>query len=326
MSPVNAAHPLPVEIIETIAKYAERKVLLQLVGISRQGREVTLPWLYHTVAWTNVKQMRQFLKTVPPEHLKWVRRLDLSLMARRWSELTRADMEVLLLRFANIPTSERANLLLQHSQQKRHKRFKPSNRQVAYLEQYDAHAWQAQINRDMSNTTMAWRPKLQCLDVSWTALSEHALCLLLSQCKQDLRELSVARCHIGDMVPIAIATWCPKLERLDLSYTEITDDSLYELARGTPYLTWLNLRGCEFITDDGVLALHQACTKLRWIDLRDCYGVLDSDDLNLGQSALQTSASQSMSMPSSNITNAETVGSHRPGEEDESGWLTESEE
>jgi hypothetical protein len=79
----------------------------------------------------------------------------------------------------------------------------------------------------------------------------------------------------------SLATGCPGLVSLDLSYCALTrDGTIISLAKALPSLTSLNLRGCDKITDTAIRTLSQCCPGLVRVELgvgADCSGkVTDS--------------------------------------------------
>ncbi|RKP10410.1 hypothetical protein THASP1DRAFT_21886 [Thamnocephalis sphaerospora] len=314
---------LPLEVLDNIARQAEHPVLPRLARVSRLCRDAALPWLYHTLAWTTVTQMRQYL----------------SLMARRWSELAQNELTGLLLRCANMSEEEEVSQQMQRGSAGKRRRGRlnaEAHHRTAMARGTNATKTSQPTETTallsfssalpMSTQMPLWMPRIQCLDLSWTSLNGRPLCMLLSQCQSTLRELSVARCAIGDMIALAISTWCPLLERLDFSYTNVTNEGLHELARGNHNLRWLSLKGCELVTDEAVVALRAACPKLRWLDLSDCYGILFADQpLVL---ASQSSQSTRESADGSQMGTADDTGVQGDGHDrsDEGGWVTEDDE
>jgi F-box/leucine-rich repeat protein 2/20 len=66
----------------------------------------------------------------------------------------------------------------------------------------------------------------------------------------------------------------PKLEVLNLSYTEVDDQTLGVISKNCRGLLQLLLEGCYNITKEGVMHVVENCTQIREINLRYCVELL----------------------------------------------------
>jgi F-box-like/Leucine Rich repeat len=97
-------------------------------------------------------------------------------------------------------------------------------------------------------------PTLEDLDFYDTDISDFSV-HLVARHLPHIRSLSLASCKgVRDDSLIAIAESCSRLTSLDISYTRLTDRSLFALAsaRCRETITHLNLDGCNRITDAGL--------------------------------------------------------------------------
>lgn len=126
-------------------------------------------------------------------------------------------------------------------------------------------------------------------------VSDHGVSLIARSCKK-LRRLGLSANPISDETLHAIATNCPDMEELALSFCYmLTSEGVQELARNCKKLQHvnlclvdrlddeglcaladncdlitLNLRGCSNISDDGISHLSSRCPNLRMLHLLDC--------------------------------------------------------
>jgi hypothetical protein len=66
----------------------------------------------------------------------------------------------------------------------------------------------------------------------------------------------------------------PKLEVLDLSKTDVHDETLYAISKSCPGLLELLLEDCYYVTEKGVKHVVENCKQLRKIEFSD----FDVDD------------------------------------------------
>ncbi|KAI9593426.1 hypothetical protein BDF19DRAFT_448713 [Syncephalis fuscata] len=255
---------LPLELLSYVAAYSEQTTLSQLIYASRAFRDAALPWLYYTPEFTSVEQLRQFQRRVPASRGRWIRSIDLSLIAHRWQQLSDKELLAFIMRYAtNLDES-----LLDTSKQNELIGNSRTASSSAIASSHDT-------NRPSSaDNEQPRRLGISDLDICWTPIRDQSLATIVSWCGSSLRQLSVANCYITDIAVIAIAQWCPQLIKLDLTDTEVTDDGIIELAKGCQSLQWLSLQSCEMITDEAVATLRESCPQLRWLDLEGCYGIL----------------------------------------------------
>jgi F-box/leucine-rich repeat protein 2/20 len=68
----------------------------------------------------------------------------------------------------------------------------------------------------------------------------------------------------------------PKLEVLNLSDTEVDDETLYVISKSCCGLLQLLLKNCDYVTAKGVKHVVENCTQLREINLDHCDNVKSS--------------------------------------------------
>ncbi|XP_058761934.1 uncharacterized protein LOC131635335 [Vicia villosa] len=116
-------------------------------------------------------------------------------------------------------------------------------------------------------------PNLQLLDLSsWDEdyISKEGICQVLSKCWK-LKHLNLS---FGDnMRGLKINFVVQQLEVLNLSFTSVDDETLYEISKSCCGLLHLSLDGCEYVTEKGVMSVIENCTQLKKIDLAFCDNV-----------------------------------------------------
>ncbi|KEH29068.1 putative leucine-rich repeat domain, L domain-containing protein [Medicago truncatula] len=123
-------------------------------------------------------------------------------------------------------------------------------------------------------------PNLQRLDLSRRRVNsgnefvfdgtEEGICNLLRNCSK-IKHLNLTHYPIV-MVP-KMNFKVPKLEVLNLSYTEVDDEALRMISKSCCRLLHLLLEGCFIVTMTGLKHVVENCTQLREINLRKCLDV-----------------------------------------------------
>ncbi|GBC03289.1 hypothetical protein RclHR1_05050014 [Rhizophagus clarus] len=89
-------------------------------------------------------------------------------------------------------------------------------------------------------------PNLKYLNISASRggfKNDKGLCAIAQSCHK-LEYLNISnRTEFSEIIICNVICSCPRLQQLDLSYCEITDITIEEIARSCPNLKYLNLRG-----------------------------------------------------------------------------------
>ncbi|RHN41503.1 putative leucine-rich repeat domain, L domain-containing protein [Medicago truncatula] len=86
----------------------------------------------------------------------------------------------------------------------------------------------------------------------------------------NIRHLNLSKCS---MVKLEMNFEVPKLEVLNLSYTNVDDEALYMISKSCCGLLKLSLENCNDFTKKGVNHVVENCTQLRKISLDGCHKV-----------------------------------------------------
>ncbi|CAI4228863.1 unnamed protein product [Auanema sp. JU1783] len=87
----------------------------------------------------------------------------------------------------------------------------------------------------------------------------------------NILRLNMLSCFVTDDTVANIASGSPKIEYLCLSQcTQITDRSLISLANNCKFLKAVEFTGCNLLSDVGFLQLGRHCKQLQKMDLEDC--------------------------------------------------------
>ncbi|GAU34832.1 hypothetical protein TSUD_259120 [Trifolium subterraneum] len=127
-------------------------------------------------------------------------------------------------------------------------------------------------------------PNLQVLDTSDCDLTESIVEVLRS-CK--IMHLSLIECPKLELLGMDFQV--PKLEILNLSKSEIDDQTLYMISKNFSRLRQLDLQQCYRITEKGVRQVVENCTRLREINIRYCRNVAADVDFWLAMVFLRPS-------------------------------------
>ncbi|RHN77825.1 putative leucine-rich repeat domain, L domain-containing protein [Medicago truncatula] len=110
-------------------------------------------------------------------------------------------------------------------------------------------------------------PNLQLLDLCHCCnISKRGICQVLQRCCQ-IRHLNIS-CSPVNLLEINFEV--PKLEVLNLSYTDVNDETLYVTSMNCRGLLHLLQKNCYHVTSNGLKRVVENCTHLKEIDLRGC--------------------------------------------------------
>eukprot|EP01034_Spumella_vulgaris_P031849 gene31849-39339_t len=91
----------------------------------------------------------------------------------------------------------------------------------------------------------------------------------------NLEHFDISECNlIGDTGVVRILTSCTNLQHINLSGTNITDESL-NACMFCPKLHTIKLIDCDVITDTGMCRMVGGCPLLKSVDLYGCSGLTD---------------------------------------------------
>jgi hypothetical protein len=111
-------------------------------------------------------------------------------------------------------------------------------------------------------------PNLELLDLSfcsdWTS---EGICHILRRCYK-ITHLDLTGCN-ADVDIFEMNFVLPKLQVLDLSSTDVEDETLYAISKRCSQLLKLSLIGCDLVTEKGVKDVVENCKQLREIVLED---------------------------------------------------------
>ena len=120
---------------------------------------------------------------------------------------------------------------------------------------------------DFANIDWSKCNKLKNLNLSSTNVTTDGLEKILTGCP-NLKELNLSGCEKIDFADLKI-DWskCKNLNKLNLSFTDITTEGLKKILTCCPNLTEFNLSGCEKIDFTDKAIDWSKCTQLKSLDL-----------------------------------------------------------
>jgi hypothetical protein len=101
-------------------------------------------------------------------------------------------------------------------------------------------------------------------------ISEGIYLQVLKRCCK-IKHLNLAYCDVNLMNLLGMNFEAPKLEVLNLSFTNVICGTLYVISKNCRGLLHLLLEYCPGVTDEGVNIVLENCTQLREINLRGCH-------------------------------------------------------
>ncbi|GAU28312.1 hypothetical protein TSUD_256400 [Trifolium subterraneum] len=105
-------------------------------------------------------------------------------------------------------------------------------------------------------------PNLQLLDLSNCGGIEEGIAEVLRMCC-NIRHLNLSHCSRVNLLEINFEV--PKLEVLNLSYTNVDDETLYVFSKSCRGLLQLSPKGCTKVTEKGMKRVMENCRQLRLI-------------------------------------------------------------
>jgi hypothetical protein len=109
----------------------------------------------------------------------------------------------------------------------------------------------------------------ECKEFNSIKLKRESAQTLLNRCPQ-LRILDISYSGTGTTLG-EFARACPNLMKLDISYCkEITDESIFLVAKHCTRLTTIGFFKVEVLTDDAIVELAKSCPLLTTVDIASC--------------------------------------------------------
>ncbi|XP_045830015.1 F-box/LRR-repeat protein 14-like [Trifolium pratense] len=112
-------------------------------------------------------------------------------------------------------------------------------------------------------------PNLQLLDLSYCNQISESICQVLMT-SSKIRHLNLQHCSKVKLRGLNFEL--PKLEVLNLSHTEVDNESIITFASSFPNLQILDLSYCNQICE-GICQLLRYCSKIRHLNLHSCFKV-----------------------------------------------------
>jgi F-box/leucine-rich repeat protein 2/20 len=95
----------------------------------------------------------------------------------------------------------------------------------------------------------------------------------------NLQKLDLSHCYqISEEGICQFLRTCSKIRHLNLSYTQVDDETLYVISKSCRGLLQLSLEDCYFVTEKGVNHVVENCTQLREINWNDCGNNVDKNN------------------------------------------------
>jgi F-box and leucine-rich repeat protein 2/20 len=131
------------------------------------------------------------------------------------------------------------------------------------------------LNNACMQTLAIACPNITTLDLSSNDQLTYAIWSELQKFKK-IKSLDISRCfQVGDHELRMIVQACPQLTELKiLECQKITDTGFFEVGRGLPKLSFLNLSR-TLISDPALIELMTRCKNLYALDLSRCHGISD---------------------------------------------------
>ncbi|KAK2367634.1 F-box/LRR-repeat protein [Trifolium repens] len=95
----------------------------------------------------------------------------------------------------------------------------------------------------------------------------------------NLQKLYLSHCYqISEEGISQLLRTCSKIRHLNLSYTQVDDETLYVISKSCRGLLQLSLEDCYFVTEKGVNHVVENCTQLKDINWNDCGNNVDKSN------------------------------------------------
>ncbi|KAK2421838.1 F-box/LRR-repeat protein [Trifolium repens] len=95
----------------------------------------------------------------------------------------------------------------------------------------------------------------------------------------NLQKLDLSHCYqISEEGICQLLRTCSKIRHLNLSHTQVDDETLYVISKSCRGLLQLSLEDCYFVTEKGVNHVVENCTQLKEINWNDCGNNVDKNN------------------------------------------------
>jgi F-box/leucine-rich repeat protein 2/20 len=95
----------------------------------------------------------------------------------------------------------------------------------------------------------------------------------------NLQKLDLSHCYqISEEGICQLLRTCSKIRHLNLSHTQVDDETLYVISKSCRGLLQLSLEDCYFVTEKGVNHVVENCTQLKDINWNDCGNNVDKNN------------------------------------------------
>jgi hypothetical protein len=109
--------------------------------------------------------------------------------------------------------------------------------------------------------------------------------MALAQCCPQLRDLNIGGCpQITDASLHAVGEHSQLLASIDFSHSNVTDDGIFSLVRGTccDTLKEVHMNSCNHLTDEAVEAIVHFCPNIAILIFHSCRNITDRSRVALG--------------------------------------------
>jgi hypothetical protein len=125
-------------------------------------------------------------------------------------------------------------------------------------------------------------PNIHTLEIDCWVITDETL-IAISNYLPNITQLGISQCDVSDVGIIALVKKCHKITYLNLSMcTDITNESIIEVARNCPLLKELDIRCCN-ITDISIIELSKNCPKLETLEIGECTHVREYSIIELAK-------------------------------------------
>eukprot|EP00111_Clytia_hemisphaerica_P022499 TCONS_00066167-protein len=127
---------------------------------------------------------------------------------------------------------------------------------------------------------IAWKhpTSLSLVQCNGKQITSEGLRYLFKTCAESLEKLDVSCCHggvfVGESILLYAAVKCQNIKSLDVSWSNVSNNSIQSISKASTRLEKLCLNGCQAITDDSIIKIvKKHGESLEVLEVLGCFNI-----------------------------------------------------
>ncbi|KAJ1549992.1 SCF ubiquitin ligase complex subunit, partial [Nowakowskiella sp. JEL0078] len=265
---------LPFELLQQITRHFSQKDLHGAILTCKTWCDCLIRPLWALPMLLTLESLNLFLRTLqtPPEETFYlygriVREINLSYLPRssRVYEVTDEIMEMVLccprLRSLKLPWCKSiSNLAVLSFAANFH-----------FLLEIDFSCISETVTKESLMNLISSNPKLEHLDLFGLKIADDEFIEhLIKICGESINYLDLSTTNIGDQSLHSIARNCVNIRSLFINGTKVTDEGVSAISQSCKRIQKLGFRKCQSLTDESIYSISKNCDEIHTLDLSEC--------------------------------------------------------